>query len=119
MKSGTHGQTLPTVKLSGQHFEIGEGEPQGTGATNEQEPMHIVAGVVPVPSATPAWHRQHANLFVVANGFCRDAGSAGELPDRQGSFHGWSSLCDVSTQKGTRSIGWKVKGLTGQNGKIF
>ena len=27
VQSGTHGQTLPTVKLCSQHFELGEGEP--------------------------------------------------------------------------------------------
>src|SRR5436309_8912425 len=81
--------------------------------------MHIVAGVVPVPRTTPAWHRQYAHLLVVTNGFCRDAGSAGELPNRQRSFHGCSSLCDVSAQKGTRSIGWKVKGVIGQTEKFF
>src|SRR5437870_8253575 len=92
LQSGTHGQTLPAVELSRQHFEIGEGEPQGACAANEQEPMHIVSGVLPVPSSTPAWHRQHTDLLVIANGFCRDAGSACELADRQGSFHGRSPL---------------------------
>jgi hypothetical protein len=27
VQSGTHGQTLPAVEFSRQHFEIGEGEP--------------------------------------------------------------------------------------------
>src|SRR5213592_51302 len=81
--------------------------------------MHIVAGVVPIPCTTPAWHRQYANLLVVTNGFCRYAGSASELPNRQGSFHGFSSLFDVSGKKGTRSTGWKVKGVIGQTEKFF
>src|SRR5437870_12797984 len=81
--------------------------------------MDIMAGVVPVPCTTPPGHRQHADLLIVANGFCRDAGSARELANRQRSFHGRSSLCDVSGKKGTRSTGWKVKGVTGQTEKFF
>jgi len=72
--------------------------------------MDIVAGVLPVSCATPPWHRQHAHLLVVANGFCRDASGARELTNRQWSFHGRSSLCDVSGKKDTHSSGWKVKG---------
>lgn len=72
--------------------------------------MDIVAGVLPVSCATPPWYWQHADLLVVANGFCWDARGVGELANRQRSFHGRSSLCDVSGKKGTRSTGWKVKG---------
>jgi hypothetical protein len=110
MQPGTHGQTLPAVKLCRQRFERGEGEPECTRAANKQEPMHIVSGVLPVPCGTPARDWQHSHLLVVANGFCWDAGGARELANRQGSFHGRSSLCDVSGKKGTRSTGWKVKG---------
>jgi hypothetical protein len=74
--------------------------------------MDIVSGVLPVPCATALWHRQHADLLVVANGFCRYAGGVGELTNSQRSFHGRSSLYDVSGEKGTRSTGWKVKGLS-------
>jgi hypothetical protein len=87
VQSGTHGQTLAAVKLSRQHFELGEGEPECTRAAHEQEPMDIVSGVLPVPSGTPAWRRQHADLLVVANGFCRYACSVGELADSQWSLH--------------------------------
>jgi hypothetical protein len=110
MQAGTHGQTLPAIKLCRQRFERGEGEPEGAGTANEQEPMHIVAGVLPVSRATPAWHRQHADLLVITNGFCRDASGLRQLAHRQQSFHGCSSLYDVSVQKGTRSTRWKVKG---------
>src|SRR5712692_10491629 len=72
--------------------------------------MDIVSRVLPIPCSTPAWYRQHANLLVIANGFCWYSGSASELANRQWSFHGRSSLCDFSAQKGTRSTGWKVKG---------
>jgi hypothetical protein len=34
-------------------------------------------------------------------------------------LNGRPSLCDVSGKKGTRSTGWKVKGLTGQTEKFF
>src|SRR5438105_15944643 len=81
--------------------------------------MDIVSGVVPVPCSTPAWYRQHAHLLVVANGFCRDAGGVRELADSQGSFHNRSSLCEVSGKKGTRSTGWKVKGLNRHTEKIL
>src|SRR6266704_1795646 len=81
--------------------------------------MDIVAGVVPVSCGTPAWLRQHTNLFVVANGFCWYASGACELADSQGSFHGRSSLGDVSGKKGTRSTGWKVKGGIRHTGKFF
>jgi hypothetical protein len=81
--------------------------------------MDIVSGVLPIPGGTPAWRWQHANLLVVANGFCRHTSSASELANRQWSFHGYFSLCDVSGRKGTRSTGWKVKGLTGQTAKFF
>jgi hypothetical protein len=101
VQSGTHGQTLPAVKLSRQHFELGEGEPECTRAANEQEPMDIVSGVLPVPSGTPAWRRQHADLLVVANGFCRYAGSVGELANRQRPFHSCSSLCDLCEKRYT------------------
>jgi hypothetical protein len=90
LQAGTHSQTLPAVELGRQHFELGEGEPQGTRAANEQEPMHIASGVLPVPGGTPAWHRQHTDLLVIANGFGWDAGSACELAHRQRSFHGRS-----------------------------
>ena len=110
MQPGTHGETLPPFKLCRQRFERGEGESEGTRAANEQEPMDIVSGVLPVPCGAPVWHRQHAYLFVVANGFCRYTRSARELAHRQRSFHGRSSLCDVSAKKGTRSTCWKVKG---------
>src|SRR2546426_3826764 len=73
--------------------------------------MDIVSGVLPIPGGTPAGCWQHANLLVVANGFCRHTSSASELANRQRSFHGCSSLYDVSAQKGTRSTCWKVKGL--------
>jgi hypothetical protein len=72
--------------------------------------MDIVAGVLPIPGTTPPWHRQHADLLIVANGFCWYARSAGELANSQWSFHGPSSLYDVSGEKGTHSTGWKVKG---------
>jgi hypothetical protein len=77
----------------------------------DQEPVDIVAGGVPIACITAPWHRQDTHLLVGANGFCRDAGSACKLPNRQGSFHSRSSLCDVSGKQGTRSTGWKVKGL--------
>jgi hypothetical protein len=110
MQVGTHRQTLPTVKLCRQRFERGKRKPEGTRAANEQEPMHIVAGVVPIPCATPAWHRQHPDLLVIANGLCWYAGGARELANGQGLFHGCSSLCDRSRKKGTHSSDWKVKG---------
>src|SRR5262245_1393684 len=72
--------------------------------------MDIVSGVLPVPCGTPAWHRQHADLLIVANGLRWYAGSASQLTNCQWSFHGCSPLCDLSAQKGTRSTGWKVKG---------
>ena len=81
VQAGPHRQTLPTLKLCRQRFERGEREPEGPRAANEQEPMDIVAGVVPVSRATPPWYRQHADLLVVTNGFCRDAGGACELPN--------------------------------------
>src|SRR2546425_1998250 len=81
--------------------------------------MDIMAGVLPVPCTTPPWHRQHADLLVVANGFCWYARGVGELANRQRSFHGRSSLCDVSGKKGTRSTGWKVKGLDWIKREIF
>jgi hypothetical protein len=110
VQSRTHSQTLPTVKLCRQRFERGKGEPECPRAANEQEPMNIVAGVVPVSSATPPWYRQHADLLVIANGFCWDAGGMRELANRQRSFHSRFSLYDMSGKKGTRSTGWKVKG---------
>jgi hypothetical protein len=72
--------------------------------------MDIVAGVLPVASATPPWYGQHADLLVVANSFCWDAGGMRELADSQRSFHNRFSLYDVSGKKGTRSTRWKVKG---------
>jgi hypothetical protein len=110
VQPGTQAQALPTVKLCRQRFEPGEGEPEGPRAANEQESMHIVAGVLPISCTTPPGYRQHADLLIVTNGFCRDACGVGELANRQRSFHGCSSLCEVSEKNSTRSTGWKVKG---------
>jgi hypothetical protein len=110
MQPGLHGEALPTVQLCRQCFERGEGEPECTRAANEQEPMHIVSEVLPVPCGTPTRDRHHAHVLIVANGFCWYAGGVRELADSQGSFHDRSSLCDVSGKKGTRSTCWKVKG---------
>ena len=77
-----------------------------------REPVDIVAGVVAVSCAASPWNRQDTHLLVVANGFCRDAGSACKLTNRQRSFHSLSSLCDVSGKKGTHSTSWKVKSGT-------
>jgi hypothetical protein len=110
VQAGPHGQALHLVQLCRQRFERGKGEPECPCAANEQQPMDIVAGVLPVSSATPAWYGQHPDLLVVANCFCWDTGGMRELADRQCSFHSCSSLYDVSGKKGTRSTRWKVKG---------
>jgi hypothetical protein len=70
--------------------------------------MDIMAGVLPVSCPTPPWCRQHADLLVVANGFCWNACGMGELANRQRSFHGRSFLCD-----------WKVKGWIRPMEKFF
>ena len=115
MQPGTHGQTFPIVQLCRQRFERGKRKPERPYAANEQEPMDIVAEVLPVSRATPPWYGQHPDLLVIANGFCWDAGGMRELPDNQRSFHSRSSLCDVSGKKGTHSTRWKVKGRQGKN----
>jgi hypothetical protein len=57
VQAGTHGQTLPIVQLCRQRFECGEGEPERPRAADEQEPVDIVPGVVPVACRTPPRHR--------------------------------------------------------------
>jgi hypothetical protein len=54
--------------------------------------MDIALGILSIPGCTPAWHRQNADLLIVANGFGWHARSAGELADGQQSRHGRSSL---------------------------
>jgi hypothetical protein len=41
------------------------------------------------------------------------------LTNRQRSFHGRSSLCDMPGEKGTRYTGWKVKGESDIRGKFL
>jgi hypothetical protein len=82
VQAGPHGQTFPTAQLCRQRLQLAEGEAECPRPAYEQESVDIVAGVVSVPGVTPAWHRQHTDLLVIANGFCRDASRACELAHR-------------------------------------
>src|SRR5262249_46704738 len=69
--------------------------------TNEQEPMYIALGILPIPCGTPARHWQHAYLLVIANGFRWHASGMGELADRQQVSHGPSSFLFLRLQRYT------------------
>src|SRR5688572_26064762 len=70
--------------------------------------MHIALGVLAIPTRAPSWHRQDADLLIVANGFGWHARDLGKLANGEQSLHGRPSL-ESLWRKDTPSTDWKVK----------
>jgi len=107
-QTGTHGQAWSPIEVNDHRLYVTKGQAQRAGSPDEAQPVHAGLVVLSVSGCRAARGRQHANLFVVANGLRRHASSFRELTDGKSVCHRLTSLSDMRRHDRPSSH-WKVK----------
>jgi hypothetical protein len=86
-QTGTHGQAWSPIKANNHGFDVTKRQAQRAGPSDEAQPVHAGLVVLSISRCRAARGGQHANFFVVANGFRRHASCRCELTDGESVCH--------------------------------
>src|SRR5207249_9781951 len=107
-KPRTESGARASVEGVHQCLELLKRQAQGTGSTDEPQPLHAGRIVESVARCGAAGGRQHSDLFVVADRFRGYTARLRDLADRKAGGHKLPSLGWVPTNDRPSSV-WKVK----------
>jgi hypothetical protein len=90
----TQARARSSIEADDHRLDVTKGQAQRAGSPDEAQPVHAGLVVLSVSGRRAARGRQHANLFVVANGLRRHASGLRELTDAESVCHRLTSLPD-------------------------
>jgi len=108
------GQAWLPIEANNHCFDVTKRQAQRAGPSDEAQLLHAGLIVLSISGCRAARGRQHANLFVVANGLGRHASSLCELTDGESLCHRLTSLFDMGCHDKPSSR-WKVKENLGRS----